>query len=93
MTENKNQGSPRAGTELHQVRVPATRNLTGWRLGVYWLVIAPRQWQRHDNIKGKPGWVLEVRQPNGGVTSIPARTKLGAWWRLLANKTGWGYLL
>jgi len=68
-------------------------NLDGWRLAAYYVVISPWSFERRDNIKGRRGWILHVKQPNGGHASIPARTRIGAWRRLLSNPNGMGYWL
>lgn len=60
---------------------------TIWKISrtsqLYWyLMCAPFSFDRR-NVLGKPGWVMSVRQPNGGHASFPARTRLGCWRKLI----------
>lgn len=69
---------------------PKSRQIKGWRLRAWYAFVTPRCWERH-NVLGWNRWVLNVLQPNGGMASIPGRTRLGAWWRLLRDRNSMGY--
>jgi hypothetical protein len=72
--------------------VAPRRQLGPLQMWAWWLLFSkPRFTRGHLHNWPGGGWLLNARQPNGGYSTIPARTRLGCWWRLLRNRNGMGW--
>lgn len=68
------------------------RPLSKIQLVVWWLLLAECRMEKGRLSKWPGGgWLLTIKQPNGGWSTIPARTRLGCWARLLRNQNGMGF--